>query len=240
MNGWIKLNRKILDWQWYDNKNTFKIFIHLLLKANIETKKWHKEEIKRGQLITSIEHLSKEVGLTYQQTRTAISKLKSTGEITVKTTNKFSLVTVVNYNDYQDKKEETTGKTTDKSTNNQQTNNKQITTTKEYKNNKEDKKDIEQEFLELWKLYPNKKGKATAFLSYKRLRKKDKDLYSKVKHGIEAYAEEEKKKGTQAQYIKHGSTFFNQKIWEDYENVPVKKKTQRHILRFEEDYSEFN
>lgn len=125
MEGWICLYKKLINWEWYQDGNTCRLFIHLLLLANYEDKYWQGQLIKRGQLVTSLEHLSDDLGLSVQQIRTSIKKLKSTGEITSKATNKYTLVTVERYEDYQSKEE----KATNKITNEQQTNNKQITTT---------------------------------------------------------------------------------------------------------------
>lgn len=145
MDGWIKLHRKLTEWEWYSDINVKTLFIHLLLTANHKDQKWKGIEIKRGQKLTSIEHLSKEIGLTYQQTRTAINKLKSTGEITSKTTNKYSLISVEKYNDYQICTEKNNEQITNNLTTNQQSNNKQtnnqITTNKNDKNIKNEKKE---------------------------------------------------------------------------------------------------
>lgn len=125
MEGWICLYKKLINWEWYQDGNTCRLFIHLLLLANYEDKYWQGQLIKRGQLVTSLEHLSDDLGLSVQQIRTSIKKLKSTGEITSKATNKYTLVTIERYEDYQSKEE----KATSKITNEQQTTNKQITTT---------------------------------------------------------------------------------------------------------------
>ena len=145
MDGWIKLHRKLTEWEWYSDINVKTLFIHLLLTANHKDQKWKGIEIKRGQKLTSIEHLSKEIGLTYQQTRTAINKLKITGEITSKSTNKYSLISIEKYNDYQINVEINNKQITSNLTNNQQSNNTQInnqvTTNKNDKNIKNEKKE---------------------------------------------------------------------------------------------------
>lgn len=143
-NGYIKLHRKILDWQWYTDTNTFKLFIHLLLTANIEDKMWRNVEVKRGQLITSREHLAHATNLSVQQVRSCIDKLKNSNEILIKSTNKYTLITIVKYNDYQDSSQNNNQQITNK----QPTNNQQITTTKEYKNirNKEYSSSIVSEY----------------------------------------------------------------------------------------------
>jgi hypothetical protein len=135
--GYIKLHRKILDWEWFDESLTFWFFIHLLFLANWETKQWHGIEIKRGQFVSSIEHLRFRHGigkrsklLTTMQVRTLIQRLKSTNEITSHSTTTFTIFTIVNYEKYQSNE---TNETTNGETNEQQTSNKPTTTTKEYK-----------------------------------------------------------------------------------------------------------
>lgn len=145
--GYISLHRSILKWEWYDDLKTKVLFIHLLLEANYEDKKWRGELIERGQLITSLRKLSEDTGLTLQQVRTSITKLKSTHEITHKTTNKFSLIKIVNYSFYQDNKDKNNTQINTQNnkqlTNKQQTTNKQLTTNnninKENKENNIDK-----------------------------------------------------------------------------------------------------
>ena len=101
MEGWIKLHRKILDWEWYTDAPVRILFEHLLLTANYEDKRWKGMTIKRGQKVTSIGHLADETGLTIRQVRTALDKLKSTQNLTSKATNKFTLITIEKYDLYQ-------------------------------------------------------------------------------------------------------------------------------------------
>ncbi len=132
--GFAKFHRKLLDWEWYTDIPTKVLFFHLILKANHTDKNWRGVEIKRGQVLTSLDSLSKETGLTVQQVRTATKKLKSTGEITSKATSKNTLVTLCNYETYNTQEEESNKQSNKQSnkraTNEQQTSNKQITTTK--------------------------------------------------------------------------------------------------------------
>ena len=133
--GYIKIDRKILKWEWYDDINTKTLFIHLLVMANWQDRNWHGIEIKRGQRVTSIANLAKETSLTPQKIRTCLTRLQRTGEIIVKSTNKFTIITIINYNTYQNTEVEANKQLTNK----QQTNNKQITTNEEYKNKKKEK-----------------------------------------------------------------------------------------------------
>lgn len=99
--GFISINRKILEWEWYSDNNVKSLFVHCLLKANFKDKSWQGNTIKRGTFITSYGNLSSELNLSIKQIRTAFGKLIKTNEIITKGTNKNTLVTVVKYNDYQ-------------------------------------------------------------------------------------------------------------------------------------------
>jgi len=151
--GWIAIHRKLLEWEWYGDINVRLVFLHLLLKANHTTKKWKGETIERGSFITSLENLSKEIGITTQQTRTAITKLKSTNEITSKSTSHYTMICITNYDKYQGGRKDRNNKITNKITNEQQTDNKRITTTKNDNNVNNDNKRTSLSLLrdtELW------------------------------------------------------------------------------------------
>ena len=101
MEGWISLHRKFIDWEWYDDNNVVKLFIHCLLKANHKEKSWKGVIIPIGSFISGRKQLSIETKLSEQQIRTALYKLKSTNEITIKSTNLNSLISITNWNTYQ-------------------------------------------------------------------------------------------------------------------------------------------
>ena len=125
----IKLYKKLLKWEWYDDNNTKILFIHCLLKANWEQTKWHGLTIEAGQFVTSLETLVKETHLSTQEVRTAIKHLISTGEITSKSHSKYRVITLVKWSDYQATNKQANKELTSK----QQAANKQLTTVKEYK-----------------------------------------------------------------------------------------------------------
>ncbi|MBQ9845807.1 MAG: hypothetical protein IJO54_06970 [Oscillospiraceae bacterium] len=107
--GFIVLKREILDWEWYGDINTKVLFLHLLLCANHKPQRWRGIQLQRGQLITSLAHLAAETGLSVQSVRTALGKLKSTGEITLAPTNRYTLISVTGWDKYQSyEKEDTT------------------------------------------------------------------------------------------------------------------------------------
>ena len=86
--GYIKIHRKIRNWQWYEDSNTLHVFMDLLLEANYEDSKVGLQEIKRGQVFTSLKRISENTGLSFQNIRTALSKLEKSGEINKQITNK--------------------------------------------------------------------------------------------------------------------------------------------------------
>lgn len=134
--NWIKLFSKFTEWEWYKDQNTKDLFVHCLLKANWKDGKFQGVDVPRGSFVTGRKQLAEELGISEQSIRTSINKLKSTNEITTKSTNKFTIITVVNYGEYQKKKEELTSETTNTATFNQPTTNQQLTTIEEYKNNR--------------------------------------------------------------------------------------------------------
>lgn len=139
MSGHIKIDRRILEWEWYKDRNMFKLFIHLILKANWKDGRFQGVDIPRGSLASSYQNLASETGLSIQNVRTAVKNLKNTGELTVTRQSKFSVFTVKNYNKYQTVNMETNICLTD----NQQSANSQLTTIEEEKEGKKERREKE-------------------------------------------------------------------------------------------------
>jgi hypothetical protein len=152
MASWIKIFRELLQWEWFQKAEMVQLFIYLLLKANCVDKQWQGITIKRGQLATSNATIRQDLRLSEQQIRTCIKRLISTGEITYKSTNRYVVITICNYDKYQEVGG-TTNELNNEQTNNQSTDeqraiNEQSTTTKEIKNIRSKEyniKDIKQE-----------------------------------------------------------------------------------------------
>lgn len=100
--GYVKIHRKILEWGWYKDINTFRLYMHMLLKANWKEGQFKGTTVPRGSFVSLYPHLAEECGLTINELRTALRHLKSTGEVTVRISNKYSVFTVNNYCKYQD------------------------------------------------------------------------------------------------------------------------------------------
>lgn len=222
--GYVKIHRKILEWGWYKDINTFRLFIHMLLKANWKDGQFKGTTVPRGSFVSSIDKLSEETVLTKREIRTAISHLKSTGEVTVKTTNKYSVFTVQNYNlyqtlDIQKDEQETDGRHS----------NDILTTTIE--EGKKEKKEIlicspagerqrtEEDFEIIYALYPKKIGKAKAYeyylgwlkgrtISGKKWTLTNKQMYLAVKR----YVTQQEEEAVELKFYKGFDTFMNKAI----------------------------
>lgn len=99
--GWVKYHRRLFDWQWFTEPNMAHFFMALVALANHKPGKWRGIEIGRGQLITGRKVLAEKTGLTERSVRTCLKKLISTSEVTIKVTNRFSIITICNYDKYQ-------------------------------------------------------------------------------------------------------------------------------------------
>lgn len=100
--GWIKLHRSITDWEWFADAETLKLFLYLLLTANYEEKKWKGITIQRGQVVTSLPVLSSSLNMSVKKIRVRLKRLADSGTIITEWTNKYSIITICNYDSYQD------------------------------------------------------------------------------------------------------------------------------------------
>ena len=105
--GWIKLYRSLLEWEWHTDPQMVSLFVHIILRANTEDASFKGYAVKRGQLITSRARLSAITGISEQSIRTCMNRLKKSGEITEKSTNKFTIVTICKYEFYQSRSDAT-------------------------------------------------------------------------------------------------------------------------------------
>ena len=110
--SFIKLDRKIQYWGWYGDPSVLAVWIHILIDANFKENVWQGMTIKPGELVTSVSRMSLETGLSVQQVRTALKKLESTNEIRCKTTNKYTLIHVCKWSQYQTNNEQSTSEPT--------------------------------------------------------------------------------------------------------------------------------
>ena len=130
MKGWVKIHRSMLKWEWWDDHNTARLWLYLLLTAAHEDVRFRGKVIKRGQLATTRVKLAEATGMSEQSVRTSLQRLKSTNEITTKVTNKFTIITICKFDNYQivedDANQQNNQRTNQQLTNNQPTTNQHI------------------------------------------------------------------------------------------------------------------
>lgn len=102
MSGFIVIDRKILDWQFYRNSSAVHLWITILLKANWKDGKLYEEEIPRGSFATSIASLAQLTGLSESTIRRWLKRFEEAGMIELKTTNRWTTIKVLNYSTFQD------------------------------------------------------------------------------------------------------------------------------------------
>lgn len=105
-NGYIKLHRSILKWEWINDPNTLRLWVHLLCTVNWDHSKYRGIDVSPGQRIVSLTRLAEETNLTVRQVRTAKGHLIDTGEVTATGTPYGDLLTVENWGKYQGSKDE--------------------------------------------------------------------------------------------------------------------------------------
>jgi DNA-binding transcriptional regulator YhcF (GntR family) len=232
------------DWEWYENTNVFRLFYHCLLHTNLEDKRYCGKEIKAGQFVSSIQRISAETGLTESQVRTALKKLKDTGYISTKSTNKYTIYTVNEYQKYIDcgqVAETTTEENTvvENGTKMEQSVENAKETCEKSKENceKSNKKAINECFERLWKQYPNKRGKGQVSDAKKKV------LYQigeeHIQRALKRYLDGLEKDASWRK-PQNGSTFFNSGyvdyLDENYEKPPEPQRNPASILACERDY----
>lgn len=240
--GFVKLPDTLSEWAWYYDNNTLGVYIRLFIEAAWKDTSYKNVNLKRGQAIATLPKLAEQSGLSVQQVRTILNRLKSTGKITVENTAKFSIITMLEY----DCDSEINSQNNSLSTGYQQAGNSQATVCQQadnslstgwqqapYNNKLSDnqtirssdhqkktyipdakKTELEKSFEEFWAAYPKKTAKKNAFTAWKKIKPDDELLK------IILYALERQKKSAQwqkdgRQFIPYPASWINGKRWED-------------------------
>lgn len=218
--------------------NMMAVFIHLLLSANHKDGYCYGFEVKRGQLLTSQAKIMERIDIKRGALRECLNKLVTSGEIIIVTTNKYSLITICNYDSYQGGTESCNQQTANKPpTNHHQTdiqaeqqaatnnNNKNVKNNKNEKKQEEEKESItlqkaKEDFDVFRRAYPGtKRGLATEFDNFRRKHKDWREVIPLLLPAAKAYADVIKARGTPKEYIKHLQTWVNNRCWEtDYQS----------------------
>jgi len=142
--GWIKIHRQIKEKGWSNSPDYFALWFHLLLLANHKEKEWLWNgsiyHCKPGQFITSRKELAKVSGINEHKVDRILKLFKSEQQIEQQTTSKNRLITIINWNKYQQLEQHFEQQVS----NNCATNEQQMSTTKECNNikNEKNEKDI--------------------------------------------------------------------------------------------------
>lgn len=220
--GWIKLHKRLIDWGWYKDVNTKTVFLHLLLTANYEPKEFLGKRIERGQAVFGYRDLARDLGISVQCARTAISHLKSTGEITLEATQRFTVATIVKWPLYQcaDGDDNTACNTAPntQTTHDQHTANTQLTPSKKKEGKKEEKKQIlPGGFDAFYAAYPRKVSPHDARKAWDKLTP-DATLVEDIMSGLERFVAEHKASLASGKFTPeypYPATWLNKRRWQD-------------------------
>ena len=214
--GFIKIHRKMLEWEWYGKPEVVTLWLHLLLTANWEDREWRGEVVPRGALITSIAKLSVETGLSVKQIRTALEKLEKGKQIVREGASQWTKIIICKYDTYQSldfDEGQTNGKQSGKQSAHERA------TTKEYKNTRnEEKKDAnaskerEEAAGRLYALYPSSATRADGNkVTLKSVKDKEKLVRLLATHSEAELANTIKRylEGKPGAYIRMFATFLN-------------------------------
>ena len=228
-NGFILLHRKITEWEWYQNPNTFRVFLHCLLMANFTDGRFEGKEIKRGQFVTSLPSLSDQTSLSIRQVRVALDHLIMTGELTNKSYTKYRVITVVKYDQYQSNDRQIDSQMTDK----RQTNDSQMTDKRQQYNNNNNINNINKGtnnlscptdedawFEEFWRTYPRREAKKNALAAWKKL-KVNPEMMSGIMAALRKQTGSEQWTREGGRYIPLPATWLNGRRWEDEITSPA-------------------
>lgn len=214
MEGWIKMHRKMLD-----NPVVFKdadhvaVWTYLLLNATHAEYpavfKGRKILLLPGQLITGRKAISEKLKVSESKVQRILKWFESDLQIEQQTSNKNRLITIINWEQYQNIEQQNEREVVDKQTANEHK--------QECKNVKNEINNIYSvHFDAFWKVYPRKKEKAKAYKAYC-ARVKDGFSDEELLKAATAYAEECSSRNTDERYIKLGATFLSANTpFEDY------------------------
>ena len=97
----VKVDRNIVNWRWYQDANTIRVFLHLIINANIVDHDFERITVHRGEIVTSIPSLANSLNMSVQAVRTALGHLKLTGEITCRRYHHYQVISIPGYDRYQ-------------------------------------------------------------------------------------------------------------------------------------------
>ena len=207
MEGWVKLHRKLLESPVFQNEKLLKVFIWCLLKAShaehAELVGLQKVSIHPGQFVYGRHKAAEELKIKESTLYKYMMWLKDEEILNIQSNNKFSVVTVANWDLYQTDEPKSNSKSSSKVTTKEQ----QKNTNKNDKNEKNNNTVLS--FSEFWDLYDKKRGDKTKLeKKYDKISEEDR---KKIKAHVKAYKLAQPDK----QFRKDPATYLNNRGWED-------------------------
>lgn len=208
MDGWVKLHRQLIERGWLKNPKLLTFWIYCLLKATHEPFKakvgFQEVQLEAGQFIFGLRKASEESFLSIQTIRTCLDTLKRWGNITLKSTNKFSVISIINWESYQCADFE----------NNKPLTNKQQTTNNIQEHKEQKNKYSCAQFDLFYKSYPKKRARRDAERAWSKLNP-DESLFQSIMTALEKQKATQDWKKDGGQFIPLPATWINGRRWED-------------------------
>ena len=210
--GYIKVWRKTIDSGWLQNHKLCSFWLWCLLKAS------HKEydlivgcqkvHLMPGDFVFGLNKASEELAMSIRSIRTILAFLKTSQNLTIKTTNKFSVISIVNWDIYQQ-----TETTNDNQNDKPPTSYRQATDNKQTHKHKSTK-EYTSDFLQFYDAYPKHIGREPAWKAWQKLNGSRPNLSTLITKINEMKKSEDWTKDN-GKFIPHPATWLNQKRWED-------------------------
>ena len=218
----MKLHRKVQDSGLMQMHSSLAMFLYMVMKAAHKPVRIGTVDLERGQLVSGRHQLANDLGLTDRKTRTCIDHLLKLEFVSSKSTNKFTVYTIVNYEKYQDDNSQPSSKASSKRPANVQ----QTSTIQEAKK-QISKEEINtsivysKSFLAFWELYPKKKSKAKASQSFRKLKQAE---YAEIRSGLLMAKGSEDWVKENGKYIPNPAKWLDDRGWEDeYTSSTIRK-----------------
>jgi hypothetical protein len=210
--GYIKLFRQILENPIMQDSRALHVFIWCLLRANYKKREVRfggsEVTLDPGEFITGRLAGSESCGMPPSTFRNALERLRRLRIISIRSDNKKSIITIVNWARFQfEAREEDTQRTAEGQREDTDKNVTMKDQTSDFNPNTV--------FNQLWALYPRPTGRETALLHFKRTVKSASD-FERISKALENYKAQLLQEKTPEKYVLSGGRWFSE--WQEYEN----------------------
>ena len=221
--GYVKIWRKLEDSFFFKDSQAVHLWVHILTSVNHKNKEFmfnNKKQIcKKGSMVTGMNKLSENTGINKSKIKRILDMLESETLIETLRNNKFSIISVVNWEKYQPS--ETQNETPVK-----RQRNASETPVKPNNNIKNEKKEeYSEDFESFWSDYDRKGSKKDSYVLWKKLNQ-DEKVQALIY--INAYKKEMKEKT----FMKDAERYLKAKLWEGKEvNITKQGGRKRGVIK---------